>query len=182
MDFEPTPIPGAFLIRPKVATDDRGMFAKIFQHAEFESRGIHFRIAESFYSTSNRHVLRGMHFQVPPSAHEKLVHCTSGRVLDVLLDLRKGSPADGQFFSVELSEKNRRALFIPTGVAHGFIAMEEHSTLVYAVTSAHEPSCDRGIRWDSFGFDWPVKGPVISERDRGFPSLAEFESPFVFGS
>lgn len=182
MDFDPTPIPGAFLIRPNVAEDSRGTFVKVFHHAAFESRGITFRIAESFYSTSNRGVLRGMHFQIPPAAHEKLVYCTSGRVLDVLLDLRKGSPTCGQFFSAELSEENGRMFFIPSGVAHGFLSLEDRSTLIYAVTSTHEPACDLGVRWDSFGFEWPVKELLVSERDRGFPSLADFESPFVLGS
>ena len=180
MEFEPISIPGAFLIRPKAFDDERGSFVKVLHLPTFESHGIDFRTAESFYSTSKRGAIRGMHFQVPPAAHQKLVYCTAGRVLDVLVDLRKGSPATGHSYTAELSADNRQMLYVPMGVAHGFLTLEDDSTLVYSVTTAHAPAYDRGIRWDSFGFDWPVANPLISERDRSFPALGAFESPFVF--
>jgi dTDP-4-dehydrorhamnose 3,5-epimerase len=179
MDFEETPIPGAFLIRPTVVQDDRGNFVKVFHQPTFRDRGLEFQAEENYYSTSRRGVIRGMHFQTPPAAHEKLVYCIGGRVLDVILDLRKGSPATNQFFSTELSGENRHTLFLPAGVAHGFLALDEQSIVVYAVTAAHHPRCDAGIRWDSFGMQWPVTQPIVSPRDAALPPLREFVTPFV---
>lgn len=180
MEFEPTPIAGAFLLRPKVFADERGTFVKVFHQPTFAKRQLEFQTAESFYSTSCRGVIRGMHFQVPPAAHHKLVYCSAGRVLDVILDLRRGSPSEGAWFRTELSQENAHQLFIPAGVAHGFQSLEDGSTIIYSVTTAYQPDADTGVRWDSFGLDWPIADPLLSTRDREFPSVAEFDSPFIF--
>ena len=180
MIFEPTPIPHAFLITANVFNDERGQFVKTFHEGEFAAHKIDFHPAESVYSVSRRNVIRGMHFQVPPAAHAKLVCCMKGRILDVIVDLRKGSPSFGKFYSVELKEGVARSLFIPVGLAHGFVALEDDSTLVYSASAVYEPACDRGIRWDSFGMDWPCKEAIVSSRDQTQPTLSEFDSPFVF--
>jgi dTDP-4-dehydrorhamnose 3,5-epimerase len=180
MNFEPILIPGAFLITPNVFSDPRGQFVKSFHEGEFAAHGMAFRAAEEFYSVSQRGVLRGMHFQTPPAAHEKLVYCIKGRILDVIVDLRKGSPAFGKFYAVELNAAVPRSLFIPMGIAHGFLSLEDDSTMMYSVSTVHNPACDSGIRWDSFGMEWPCCEPVTSPRDSGFPTLGELDSPFVF--
>jgi dTDP-4-dehydrorhamnose 3,5-epimerase len=122
-------------------------------------------------------VVRGMHFQLPPHDHEKLVYVTAGSILDVVVDLRRTSGTYGQVFSVELVE-HQSSLFIPRGFAHGFLALSPNATVVYNVATGYQPTADAGIRWDSLGFAWPVAAPIMSDRDAAFPSLAEFSSPF----
>ena len=119
-----------------------------------------------------------MHFQLPPHDHAKLVYCVCGRVLDVLLDLRKASPTFGQTASAELSRANSHVFYIPAGIAHGFLSLEDESVMVYKTTTVHQPDHDAGIRWDSFGFDCGSATPIISVRDTALPRLQEFVSPF----
>jgi len=121
--------------------------------------------------------VRGMHFQLPPHDHVKLVYCPVGAVLDVLVDLRKGSGM-GRVASAELRGDEPSLLVIPKGVAHGFRALRDDSLMVYKTSTEHAPSHDAGIRWDSFGFDWGVALPVLSARDAAHPALADFASPF----
>ena len=173
------PLPGVCLIEPKIFKDGRGDFVKTFHAGIFQDFGIAFQPVEEFFSTSRLGVLRGMHFQLPPHDHAKLVYCVRGRVLDVLVDLRTGQPTYGQVAAAELSRENSRLFYIPTGIAHGFLALEEDSVMVYKTSTVHAPSHDAGIRWDSLGFDWPVTQPVISERDQKFPALKDFISPFA---
>lgn len=137
-------------------------------------------VREEFFSTSADGVLRGMHFQVPPHAHQKLVYCIAGRVWDVLLDLRTASPAFGKAAGFELSAANRHVVHIPAGFAHGFLSLEGGSCLVYKTDAVHAPSCDSGVRWDSFGYEWPTLGrtPMVSARDASHPRLEDFVSPF----
>lgn len=180
MIFTPTPIPGAIIIKPNCFDDARGKFVKVFHRDAFASHGIDFRPVEEFYTVSHQGVVRGMHFQTPPAAHDKLIWCVGGHILDVVLDLRKGSPAFGKFHTLEMNPENRLSLFIPAGVAHGFLTLDRETTVMYSVNSMHDPACDRGVRWDSFGLDWPCANPILSARDSALPPLAEFESPFVF--
>ena len=127
---------------------------------------------------SKANVVRGMHFQAPPHDHEKLVMCLSGFVLDVLVDLRVDLPTYGSTWSTVLSGENARMLFIPRGIAHGFLSKTE-ATVCYKVTSEYMAAADTGVRWDTIAFDWPVIKPVVSERDRQFPSINEIQSPFA---
>ncbi|GAB4183229.1 MAG: dTDP-4-dehydrorhamnose 3,5-epimerase family protein [Terrimicrobiaceae bacterium] len=172
------PLPGVRVLRPFIHRDDRGEFVKTFHEDQLSAHGISLHLREEFFSTSAAGVLRGMHFQTPPFAHQKLVYCISGSVLDVILDLRKDSPTFGRPKSVELSSENRHFIHIPVGFAHGFLSLTEGSCLVYKTDCPHAPSHDLGIRWDSFGFDWPITTPRLSPRDAAFPSFEEFESPF----
>jgi len=174
-----TGFPGLLLLQPRIFTDSRGVFVKSFHEGLFRELGIEFIAREEFYSTSARNVLRGMHFQVPPAAHSKLVFCLQGRVLDVLLDMRRSSPRFGQVFSCELDAVKREILFIPTGFAHGFLSLEDNSLMMYKTDVIHSPEHDKGIAWDSFGFNWPLSGPpIMSDRDRKFVRWPDFQNPF----
>lgn len=177
MDFSRELLPGALHVGLKRFADHRGAFVKTFARGAFEAAGIAFDFREEFYSFSRKDVVRGMHFQRPPHDHVKLVYCAAGAVLDVLVDLRCG-PGMGRVASVELRGDEPSLLVIPKGVAHGFRALADDSLMVYKTSTEHAPSHDAGIRWDSFGFDWGVASPVLSERDAAHPALADFESPF----
>lgn len=180
MDLISEPLPGVKILRPFVFGDNRGNLIKTFHESQLAAHGISFHIREEFFSTSSANVLRGMHFQLPPNAHQKFIYCIRGRVLDVLLDLRKNSPTFGQACSHELSANNNHIIFIPYGLAHGFLSMEQNTCMVYKTDAIHAPESDAGIRWDSFGFDWPLSGalPNISKRDSRHPQMSEFISPF----
>lgn len=119
-----------------------------------------------------------MHFQMPPYQHSKIVYCPVGAILDVILDLRKGSATFGEFHAQELSESNHLAYYIPEGFAHGFKALTEGAMTYYLVSSVYNKDADTGIRWDSFGFNWDCASPIISARDISFESLKCFQSPF----
>jgi len=178
MKLVPTELPGLQIIRPRVFRDERGCFVKTFHAGQFRELGLNFEPHEEFFSTSAKGVLRGMHFQRPPAAHAKLVYCVAGSVLDVVLDLRKNCPTFGHSCARELSAANHDMFFIPVGFAHGFLALDDGATMVYQTNTIHSPEHDAGVRWDSFGFDWPVNNPVLSDRDQKFPSLRDFSSPF----
>jgi dTDP-4-dehydrorhamnose 3,5-epimerase len=180
MDFQDTGIPGCLIVRPRVIGDDRGRFVKVFHAPDFERAGLRTDWQEEYQSSSARGVLRGMHFQIPPADHAKLVYCLAGEVLDVVLDLRLNSPTYGQHCSVVLDEKSSAGIYVPTGCAHGFLSRSSQSLMLYKVTSVHAPDQDRGIVWDSFGFDWPAEAPLLSPRDRTHSALADFETPFRF--
>ncbi len=172
------PFSGVHLLQPKVFTDERGEFVKTFHAPTFAGLGIAFAPREEFFSTSRRNVIRGMHFQLPPHGHGKLVYCIRGAVLDVVIDLRKLSATFGGVYSTQLTAANRRILFLPPGLGHGFVAQEDDTVMVYQTDKVHVPAADSGVRWDSFGFDWGCANPVISPRDREFPGLPEFHSPW----
>jgi dTDP-4-dehydrorhamnose 3,5-epimerase len=121
-----------------------------------------------------------MHFQVPPSAHVKLVYCVLGEVEDVVLDLRMGSPTYGMAESINLSSDVGNCVYIPAGFAHGFYVRSDLATLVYKVTTVHDPVNDSGILWSSFNHDWPNSAPLISSRDSGLLAFTEFQSPFIY--
>ena len=123
-----------------------------------------------------------MHFQIPPCDHVKLVYCTAGSVFDAVVDLRQGSPHFGCFASIELSAEKGNAVYIAKGFAHGFCATSASATLIYKVSTVHSPAHDQGVRWDSVDIPWPTDHPIISDRDRKLPRLADFHSPFSYGS
>lgn len=170
-------LPGCFLLQSPLFMDERGSFVKSYHEEVYRQLGLNLEVRETFYSCSRRRVLRGMHFQLPPHAHDKLVHCIRGTVLDVLLDLRRG-PDYGRFAAVELSGDNGYGVFVPKGVAHGFLAQDEEAIMLYQTSTVHVPSADCGIRWDSFGFDWGGAQPILSMRDQAHAPLADFDSPF----
>jgi dTDP-4-dehydrorhamnose 3,5-epimerase len=176
-EFHATEFSGCYLIQPIKRSDNRGYFVKTFHLHEFETLGLETNFVESYFSWSKRDVIRGLHFQTPPHDHAKLVYCPMGQVLDVVVDLRLNSPTFQKVMSIQLSETQANMLYIPSGIAHGFAALSQ-ALLVYSVTSIHEPAHDAGIRWDSIPFDWQIRNPIVSTRDREFPRLTDFTSPF----
>ncbi len=180
MEFKKTKLEGVYIIEPSIFEDDRGIFIKAYNDSIFENAGIELEFKESFYSISKRNVIRGMHFQLPPHDYAKLVYVTEGVIVDVVLDIRKNSPTYAEYISVQLSSRNARQIYMPQGFAHGFAVISNSATVTYLQTAIHSPEYDTGIRWDSFGMDWNLKNPIISERDRNFPKLEEFDSPFLY--
>lgn len=179
-EFTETILPGVFEINLFHATDRRGTFVKPYHKDTLETHGLVSEFRESFYSTNKKGVIRGMHFQYPPHEHAKIVYCTSGKLIDVILDLRKGSPTFGKWAHVELSGDNYKAVYLPVGVAHGFCALEDNTTMVYLTSTVHTPVSDAGVLYNSFEYPWPVENPVLSERDLAFPALANLNTPFLY--
>lgn len=176
IDIVPAKLPGVRLIRPARQTDLRGGFVKTMHKDVFFAHAIPTQYAEQYYSVSKANVLRGLHFQIPPHDHHKLVTCIEGRVFDVVVDLRKGSPAYGQHEIFDLEGGD--GIFVPSGCAHGFYVRSASATLLYNVTTVYAASHDAGIRWDSAGIVWPSERPIVSDRDAGLPGLAAFVTPF----
>jgi dTDP-4-dehydrorhamnose 3,5-epimerase len=175
-----TKLAGLFIIEPDVFSDERGALTKPFHKQTFIDNGMVATFDESFYSLSHKGVIRGMHFQIPPEDHAKLVYVPSGKILDVLVDLRKSSPTYGQHVSVELSAEKKNMVYIPKGFAHGFLSLEDNSCTTYLQSTMRSAPHEAGIRYDSFGFAWPVEKPIVSKRDTEFPTLEDFDSPFIF--
>jgi dTDP-4-dehydrorhamnose 3,5-epimerase len=182
MELERTDIPDCYVVHAKVMNDDRGSFVKTFHMPRFAELGLRSDWAEEYFSVSACGVIRGMHFQTPPHEHAKLVFCLVGEVLDVVVDLRKGSPTQGVARGFTLSAQNGRGLYIPAGCAHGFLSMSDESGMYYKVTSVHAPQHDAGIAWNSVDFDWNITDPVLSPRDQTHPRLQDYASPFVYGA
>lgn len=182
MTITPTKFDGVYIIEPKDWQDERGAFVKIFHQASWLEQRLNFELAESYYSVSKKNVIRGMHFQTPPVDHTKLVYVTNGTILDVVLDIRAGSPTYGQSISSEVSAVNHKIMYIPPGFAHGFLALTDKACVTYLQTTMHSPDHDQGVRFDSFGFDWDVVHPIMSSRDQQFPMLTDFKTPFTYTS
>lgn len=165
------PLPGVFVLDCPHFVDSRGDFTKLFHGETLLAQGIAFIPAESFITRSKRGVLRGMHFQVDIAAHDKLVSCIKGRVLDVIVDVRPDSPHFNKPYSIELSESRHTAVLIGKGYAHGFLSMSEDSWMTYYTSTIHCPALDRGVLWSSLAIDWPCHDPIISERDKQHPDI-----------
>jgi dTDP-4-dehydrorhamnose 3,5-epimerase len=177
-EVRPTLLPGCHELIAAIREDARGIFVKTVHADFFRQHGLRSDFQEQYYSVSHRHVLRGLHFQLPPQDHAKLVYCTSGRVLDAVVDVRPG-PTYGRHILVELSGEKANMIYIPAGCAHGFLTLSDSATMVYNVTSAYSPQHDSGIRWDSAGIDWPTECPTVSDRDAGLIALKDFATPFA---
>jgi dTDP-4-dehydrorhamnose 3,5-epimerase len=179
MKLTPLAIEGAAIIEWNASKDDRGSFVKTFHKATFQNVVADpFEWRESYYSISHAQVIRGMHFQLPPHDHYKLVHCIQGRMLDVIIDLRKQSSSYLQCISIPLNGDDAKSVFIPKGCAHGFASLEDHTICHYLVSTEYHPDADTGIAYNSLPFNWPIPQPKISARDQSFISLQAFESPF----
>lgn len=176
--IESTTLADAKIITLPAFQDERGTFIKTFNNPILEAAGFHFELKESYFSYSKKDVIRGMHFQLPPHQHAKIVFCPKGAILDVLVDLRKDSKTYGEFFAHELSEQNHLAFYIPEGFAHGFKALTDDAMTYYLVSSAYSQQHDTGILYSSIGMDWGTSNPILSNRDLSFPTLKDFSSPF----
>lgn len=176
--FTDIALPPAQLITLPSFDDERGNFTKTFHDTLLKEKGIHFCLKESYFSISKKDVIRGMHFQTPPHQHAKIVFCPKGAILDVIIDLRKASSTYGGYVATVLSETNHLAYYIPEGFAHGFKALTDDAITYYLVSSEYSKEHDSGILYNSFGLDWELKNPILSERDLSFSPLADFVSPF----
>lgn len=175
MRFLPQDIAGVFLIEIEALADDRGLFARTFCEDEFATAGCPFRPLQASTSfNESKGTLRGMHLQSGVHAETKLVRCTSGRVLDVVVDLRVDSATRCRWLAAELSSDNRRSIYIPRGCAHGFLSLEDGSEVSYLMDARFEASAQAGVRWDdvAFGIEWPFLPVSVSERDRSWPDYA----------
>ena len=184
MEVIKTNIDGVFIIEPRVFSDARGYFFESFSQREFEQKVRKINFVQDNESKSSYGVMRGLHFQAPPFAQSKLVRCVRGRVLDVAVDIRRGSPTYGQHVAVELSEDNHRQFFIPRGFAHGFSVLSETAVFQYKCDNFYHPEADGGISIldSSLGIDWriPTEHAILSDKDTKHPLLKDFESPFSY--
>ncbi len=172
------------LIKPRRFGDTRGWFTEVYSAPAFAAIGIDCAFVQDNHSLSvPAHTLRGLHFQTPPHGQAKLVRCIRGRIFDVVVDVRKGSPTWGQWIATELSAENGHQLFVPIGFAHGFLTLEPECEVTYKCSSTYAPTHDGGIRWNSVGIDWPIPEgimPELSGKDIILPPLADFDSPFAY--
>jgi len=178
MQFTETALAGAFVVDPARHSDDRGYFARTFCRNEFEDHGLLAVVAQANSAFSHRAgTVRGMHFQFPPSEEAKLVRCTRGAILDVIIDLRPESATYLRHFAVELNEDNGRALYVPERFAHGYQVLRDNSEACYHATEFYSPDDESGIRYDDprLGIEWPMPVAAISGKDRAWPLLAERE-------
>lgn len=173
-----TSIKGCYELQPRVFKDERGQLVKTFHKPSFLELNLETDFTEEYYSVSKKNVLRGLHFQNPPHDHIKCVTCISGKIFDVVVDLRKYSPTYKQHFTIELDAEKGNMLYIPKGLAHGFYVLSETAIFLNRTTTVYEPSCDTGIKWDSCGIKWPIENPILSEKDQQMIDLNEFKSPF----
>ena len=176
MDFEESPLSGAFLVGIEPVRDQRGFFARSFCARGFEQQGLRPAVAQCNISFNARKgTVRGLHFSVGPSAEAKLVRCTCGAIWDVIVDLRPHSPTYLQHFGVELTAMNRRALYIPVGFAHGLQTLDDDTEVFYQMTEFYDPDAQRGYRYDdpAFGIDWPLEVTVVSDKDLIAPYLSD---------
>jgi dTDP-4-dehydrorhamnose 3,5-epimerase len=178
--FVPTTLRGAFVVEPQRRFDERGYFARTWCRREFASAGLHPDFVQSSISKSLRkRTLRGMHWQATPHEEVKLVRCTRGAVWDAIIDLRPASPTYLKHFAVELTAESGRALYIPVGLAHGFVTLDDESEVQYQMSNYYEPSAARGVRWNdpAFSVPWPVVEPILHPRDAAYPDFVPELAP-----
>ena len=185
MKIEPTSLGGVLILEPRRFGDARGWFSETWNAATLAAAGLDLAFVQDNQSFSApRHTLRGLHFQRPPHAQDKLVRCTRGAIRDVAVDIRRGSPTWGQWVAVELSAETGRQLLVPRGVLHGFLTLTPDAEVQYKCTDFYAPDCEGAVAWDDpdLGIDWGLDGalPVLSARDAAAPRLAAIDTPFVW--
>lgn len=177
----PTGIDGLILIEPEVHGDERGFFLETFSDGVWRALGVETGFVQHNHSRSRRGTLRGLHFQTSPG-QAKLIRCARGEIFDVAVDLRRGSPTFGEWRGFRLDDRDHRQLFVPVGFAHGFCVISKEADVTYLVSSSYDPATEAGIRWDDpqVAVEWPVEDPLLSDRDREAPALAEIENDLPF--
>jgi dTDP-4-dehydrorhamnose 3,5-epimerase len=175
-----TPLQGIVLIQPDIFPDSRGYFFESFQEERFRTLGIDARFVQDNESLSQKGVLRGLHFQRPPFAQGKLVRVVTGAVLDIAVDIRKGSPTYGQWVKAELSASNKLMMYIPEGFAHGFLVLEDNTIFQYKCTNYYNRESEGGIIWNDpdLAIEWGITDPIVSEKDLKGVRFKEMQSPF----
>ncbi len=181
MQIETTALDGVVIVTPRRFGDTRGWFTETWNADRMADAGFGLAFVQDNHSFSAaKGTLRGLHYQSPPRAQDKLVRCSRGAILDVAVDGRKGSPSYGKWVGVELSAANGRQLLVPKGFLHGFVTLEPDTEVQYKCTDVYAPDCDGGVRWDSVGIDWGLSDPVLSDKDHAAPAFADWQSPFVW--
>lgn len=180
MNITQSELSGLLVIDPKVFGDDRGYFFESYNAEVFKAAGLEVDFMQDNESRSGKGVLRGMHFQEPPFEQGKLIRVARGAVMDVSVDIRKDSPTYGKWAAFELSEQNKRMLWIPPGFAHGFVTLEDDTIFIYKCTKVYNKESENSIHWDDpdLGIDWGVEDPIISDKDKAAPSFKELKSLF----
>ncbi len=181
MQIEETALPGVLLITPRRIADARGWFSETWNRAALAQAGYPLPdfVQDNHSYSAARHTLRGLHYQRPPHAQDKLVRCSRGAILDVAVDARKGSTSYGQHVAVELAAASGAQLFVPQGFLHGFLTLTEDCEVQYKCSEIYAPDCDGAVRWDSVGIDWGTTAPQLSKKDAAAPVFGDFDSPFV---
>jgi dTDP-4-dehydrorhamnose 3,5-epimerase len=186
MDFERLDILDVILITPRKHADARGFFSETYRADACGAHGldVYQFVQDNHVCSTQKGVLRGLHFQLQPHAQGKLVRCTRGAIFDVAVDIRSGSPTYGRHVGVKLSAANWKQLWVPPGFAHGYVTLEENCEVIYKVTDYYAPECDRGIAWDdpALGIDWQISHAdiIVSDKDRKHPCLADAPATFRF--
>lgn len=180
MKFNKSKLKDCYEIIPNTLTDNRGIFIKTFHYDSFKYNGLETNFAEQYYSISHQGVLRGLHFQNPPKHHVKLVYCLTGQVIDVVVDLRIGSPTYGQFEMFDLSADKKNMVYIPAGMAHGFYVISESAIVVCNLSTVYSAQHDQGILWNSLDIPWPAPSPILSKKDRELPNFSDLSSQFQY--
>jgi dTDP-4-dehydrorhamnose 3,5-epimerase len=186
MRIDETDLPGVLVITPRRFGDDRGWFSESWNRDTWRAAGLdgHDFVQDNHSFSAPRHTLRGLHYQRPPRAQDKLVRCTRGAILDVAVDVRRGSPTYGRHVAVELTAATGAQLFVPKGFLHGFLTLTEDCEVQYKCTDTYAPDCDGAVAWNSAGVDWGIDWgsdqPILSARDAAAPDFAGFDSPFLF--
>jgi dTDP-4-dehydrorhamnose 3,5-epimerase len=177
----PTELDGTVLLEPAVHADARGFFVETFRRDAWAEQGVDVAFVQHNHSRSARGTLRGLHFQTEPG-QAKLVRCARGRIFDVAVDLRRDSPTFGEWEGHVLDDESHRQLFVPVGFAHGFVVLSDVADVAYLCSSVYDPATEAGIAWDDpeVGVEWPVSDPLVSDRDRGAPTLAEVAETLPF--
>ncbi|MCB1189581.1 MAG: dTDP-4-dehydrorhamnose 3,5-epimerase family protein [Flavobacteriales bacterium] len=178
MDIQSLEIQGCFLIKPKVIKDTRGTFVKTYHLGIYNQHKLFFNFTEEYFSYSYKNVFRGLHFQLPPYDHTKIVYCINGEVIDYLVDLRKKSSTFLKTQSIPLNHLESHVVYIPSGVAHGFYTLSDNAIMIYKVSTVYSQQHDAGILWSSIDIDIPDNNPILSDRDSKFPPLKDFNNPF----
>tara|TARA_R110002096_G_scaffold434257_2_gene655259 strand:+ start:2180 stop:2743 length:564 start_codon:yes stop_codon:yes gene_type:complete len=185
LQIDPTALPGVLILTPARFGDHRGFFSESYNRAKAKAAGIEIDFVQDNHSLSREiGTVRGLHFQAPPHAQDKLVRCGRGRLFDVAVDIRRGSPTYGKWAGVELSFENGRQLLIPAGFLHGFVTREPDTEIVYKCSDYYAPECDGAVCFDdpAIGIDWGLDpaAAILSAKDAKAPFLADFDSPFMF--
>jgi dTDP-4-dehydrorhamnose 3,5-epimerase len=178
--FQQLNIPDVILIKPALHQDDRGVFAEVFKSSEFTEHGMSSLISQVNHSISQKHVLRGLHYQLNPKAQSKLISVVAGEVFDVAVDIRTGSPHYGRWVSRKLTAEQKDMLWVPAGFAHGFCVLSAMAEVIYFCTEEYAPEYERGIIWNdpAIGIVWPIPKPVLSDKDQHYPTLEVAENNF----
>lgn len=180
--FKETEIPGLLIVEPHYHADERGSNMKTFHKETFEARGLKCDFGETMITTNLcKNTIRGFHFQRPPYTQCKLYYCLMGAWNNYSVDLRVGSPAYGKVICIPMNEQERKLLYIPDGIANAHLILQDNTKVLYQLGSKYMPEYDGGVRWNSFGIDFQVDHPIITEKDANLPLFSEFESPFIYG-